>query len=129
MADACTGRLRRAQIGRKEMPTYRNKHLTHGLWRRAAGVLLAASCVVYTGCASAPAPPLYAQADRKTMCEQQGGWWRPDVSTSGGYCEYQAPAPGGAKHCSALCPRRSVPRLGACLAISERSGPEVPSPP
>src|SRR5262249_51191422 len=79
------GRACRPRSGgrEKEMAAHQNNQLTRGLWRSKVGVLLAAGCVVYAGCASATNPPLYAQADLKTICERQGGWWRPDALIPG----------------------------------------------
>jgi len=57
-----------------------------------AGLALGA---VLAGCASAPPPPTYAQADLRAACDRQGGWWRPNVVSTGGLCEVQAP---GGRH-------------------------------
>ncbi|HEY7204280.1 MAG TPA: hypothetical protein VIA61_08295 [Methylomirabilota bacterium] len=52
------------------------------------GVGLAAS-VMLAGCATAPIPPTYSQADLEAECERHGFWWHPDELT-GGFCEHDS---------------------------------------
>lgn len=55
---------------------------------RAVALILGA---VVTGCATAPNPPSYTQAELKAACERQGGWWRANLLLdNGGLCENQA---------------------------------------
>jgi hypothetical protein len=51
---------------------------------RVAAVMIVLS--ILAGCSSVPIPPTYTEDELKTICERQGGWWRPD-GLVGGYCE------------------------------------------
>ena len=54
----------------------------------APALLLGATASLGLGCGSVPIEPTYTQADLKTLCERQRGWWRPD-DLLGGYCEFR----------------------------------------
>jgi hypothetical protein len=57
-----------------------------------AKVLLTGACVIAAGCAGAPIAPTYTQAELKSICDRNGGWWRGN-DLVGGFCEYQGPQP------------------------------------